>query len=31
MHKIIKETKDLESQGYQYSAEEKIKELLPEV
>ena len=31
MHKIIKETKDLESQDYQYSAEEKIKELLPEV
>lgn len=29
MHKIIRETKNLENQGYQYSAEEKIKELLP--
>lgn len=31
MHKIIKETKNLENQGYHYSAEEKIKELLPSV
>lgn len=29
MHKIIRETKNLENQGYHYSAEEKIKELLP--
>lgn len=31
MHKIIQETKNLENQGYYYSAEEKIKELLPSV
>lgn len=31
MHNIIARTKEFESQGYLRSAEDKIKELLPEV